>query len=96
MLLDDGEFYIERNCNYDAATANGFLQRRCAIGRSTPGGYECIGSYERNVVGEWTASINAAYDEGADSDSRELGNFTTNLDAIAALWMARRDACCKH
>jgi hypothetical protein len=29
-------FYIERNCNGDPATTNGFLHRRCAFGHSTP------------------------------------------------------------
>ncbi|MGF6813170.1 hypothetical protein OKW30_008387 [Paraburkholderia sp. Clong3] len=96
MLLDDGQFYIERNCNGDAATTNGFLQRRCEFSATTPGGYECIGSYERKLSGEWSASINAPYDEERDSDSRELGTFKSNLDAITALWAARTEAHCGH
>lgn len=96
LLLDDGEFYIERNSNGEATKANGFLHRRCPTSPSTPGGYECIGGYERGTTGEWRASINAAYDQASDSDCRELGRFATNLDAITVLWKARRDAYCQH
>lgn len=94
MLIDDGEFYIERYCNGDEATTNGFLMRRCPVSLAWPGGCECVGSYERRASGEWRASINAPYDAEADSDSRELGDFSSNLDAIAVLWKARRDAYC--
>ncbi|WP_434716314.1 hypothetical protein [Paraburkholderia sp. A3RO-2L] len=95
-LLDDGEFYIERNCNGDEATTNGFLMRRCSVSLTTPGGYECVGGYEHRASGEWHASINAPYDEETDSDSRELGDFSRNLDAIAALWKVRHDAYRKN
>ncbi|MGU4703174.1 hypothetical protein K6L09_41645 [Burkholderia cepacia] len=96
ILLDDAEFFIERNSNGDAAKANGFLLRRCPTSPSTPGGYECVGGYERCASGEWSASINAPYDSASDSDCRELGRFATNLDAITVLWKARRDAYCQH
>ncbi|MCF7697640.1 hypothetical protein KPG66_16870 [Mycetohabitans sp. B2] len=36
VLLDDGKFYIERNCNGEAATTNGLLFRRCLISPTTP------------------------------------------------------------
>ncbi|WP_337689486.1 hypothetical protein [Mycetohabitans sp. B46] len=39
MLLNGGKFDIERNCNGEAATTNGFLLRRCRIYPTTPGGY---------------------------------------------------------
>jgi hypothetical protein len=97
VLIDDGTFYIERNVNGDPATTNGFLLRRCATGVTTPGGYECVGGYACSVSGAWQASINAPYDESADSDCRVLGDgFKTYLDAIAALWSARHEAFCKH
>lgn len=97
VLLDDGEFYVERNANFDRDTANGFLHRRCAVSLTAPGGYECIGSYERRPGGTWNASINASYDPETDSDSRELGDtFKTNVEAIAALWSARHEAYCGH
>lgn len=43
QILDDGEYYIELNVNFPAADAPGFLQRRCYVGVTTPGGYECVG-----------------------------------------------------
>ncbi|MCF7697053.1 MULTISPECIES: hypothetical protein [Mycetohabitans] len=57
MLLDDGKYYIERNCNGEAATTNGLLFRRCLISPTTPGGYECVGGYEQCTGGEWCAWI---------------------------------------
>lgn len=88
LLLDDGEFYIER----DEATTNGFLMRRCPVSRAWPGGCECVGSYQRSASDVWHASINVE----TASDSGELGDFSSNLDAIAVLWKARRDAYCRN
>lgn len=96
ILLDDSEFYIQRNRNSDTATGTGFLLRRCEVSAATPGGYECVGGYERCPTGEWRASITAPYDESSDSDCRELGRFGSNFDAITVLWKARRDAYCQH
>jgi hypothetical protein len=96
QILDDGEYYVELNVNYPPEDAPGFLQRRCYVGVTTPGGYECVGSFERNAAGNWQASIDAAYDPKTDSDRRRLGEYPTRLDAIAALWSARRDAFCRH
>lgn len=51
MRLDDGKFYIEHNCNGEAATTNGFLLRRCLISPTTLGAYECVGGCERCTAG---------------------------------------------
>ena len=96
QILDDGEYYVELNDNYPPAEAPGFLQRRCYVGVTTPGGYECVGGFERNARGLWQASIDAAYDPTTGSDSRLLGQHRSRLDAIAALWSARRRALCRH
>ena len=69
VIVDDGEYYIELNINYDATIAPGFLQRRCCFGVTTPGGYDCIGSFERDARGVWQASIDAPYDERTGGDS---------------------------
>lgn len=96
VILDDGLFYVELNCNYGAAEAPGFLQCRCYVGVTTPGGYECIGSFDKRVDGGWRASVDLAYDAATDSDNRELGVFSKRLDAIAALWGARHQAYRRH
>lgn len=96
IVLDDGEFYVELNCNYSAAVAPGFLQRRCPAGVTTPGGFECVGGFDRDSNGLWCASIDAAYDATNDSDSKELGSYPERLDAIATLWARRHDAYCRH
>ena len=95
-ILDDGEYYVELNVNYPPEDAPGFLQRRCYVGITTPGGYECIGRFDRSPRGTWQASIDAPYDPVSQSDTRSLGQHRSRLDAIAALWSARREAFCRH
>jgi hypothetical protein len=97
VLLDDGEFYIELNANYPTPDAPGFLQRRCYVGVTTPGGYECVGSFDRcPSTGAWLASIDALYDAATDSDARVVGIYSRRLDAVVGLWAARRLARCRH
>lgn len=96
VILDDGMFYIDLNCNYSPALAPGFLQHRCYVGVTTPGGYECVGSFDQKHDGMWEASIDIEYDHETESDARILGRFPTRLDAIAALWAARHQAHCRH
>ena len=96
VVLDDGLFYIELNCNYPSDEAPGFLQHRCYQGVTTPGGYECVGSFERDAQGQWRASVDAPYHEESGGDSRHLGSFADRLDAIATLWGARHGAHCRH
>ena len=66
--------------------APGFLQRRCYVGVTTPGGYECIGGFGRDARGLWHATIDMPYNDVRDSDSLEVGGFKKRLDAIVALW----------
>lgn len=94
ILFDDGTYYIEHNVNYPITQGNGFLLRRCAITVTTPGGYECVGIYERTVTGKWKVSIDAP--DTAESDSVELGRFADRLDAISVLWKHRHEAFCRH
>jgi hypothetical protein len=97
MLLDDGLFYVDLNCNYPPAFAPGFLQRRCYLGVTTPGGYECVGSFDRSASdGMWEDSIDVPYNPAADSDARLIGRFPKRLGAIVALWGSRHEAHCRH
>ena len=66
VILDDGEFYIDLNCNYEASNAPGFLERRCPYSATTPGGFECIGSFGKALDGTWKADVNAPYDPDTD------------------------------
>lgn len=95
IIIDDGSFYIELNGNYEADQAPGFLQRRCAYGTTTPGGYECVGSFQRRA-GQWSADVSAPYDPATDGDCLSLGLFANRMDAIAALWKRRHEALCTH
>lgn len=96
IILDDAIYYIELNCNYEASSAPGFLHRRCTVGVTTPGGYECIGSFDKDYRGMWNASIDTIFDPETDSDATGLGDFDQRLDAIVALWSARRSAYFRH
>lgn len=92
IILDDGVFYVELNCNYPKAEAPGFLQRRCGYGLTTPGGYECLGSFQKAAHGFWSADVNAPLDEDTDSDCLMLTQNVSRMDAIAALWVGRNRA----
>lgn len=97
IILDDGQWYVELNCNYPAEDAPGFLQARCPAGPTTPGGFECVGSFERDTItGHWRASVNAPLDPATDSDSLSLGAFPDRLSAIAVLWRRRHEALRRH
>lgn len=96
VLLDDGVYFIELNPNYPAREAPGFLQRRCRVTTTTPSGWECVGGFDRDGRGGWTASLNAPYNHETDSDSLELGAWKERMTAIAVLWRKRHEAHCKH
>jgi hypothetical protein len=96
VLLDDGEFYIELNCNHDAVIAPGFLERRCERGLTTPEGFECVGGFSKRPDGSWRADINAPWDEESDSDCRVVADGVERMNAIAALWQRRHEALCSH
>ena len=96
IVLDDGEFYIELNGNYEAAVAPGFLQRRCLQGLTTPSGFECIGSFDKSSQGKWRADVNAPYDPTSESDVLVLAMDVERMDAISVLWHGRHQALCNH
>ena len=102
ILLDDGEFYIERNPNADLSQGNGFLKRRCKTTRQAPGGWDVIGGYSLDIAGKWRADINIEPPNRPDGqwepeeECRVLGVFDNRLDAVAALWMERHDAHSRH
>ena len=96
IILDDGTFYIDLNVNYKSHEAPGFLSRRCALRPTTPGGYECVGSFQKSADGAWGANINAHYDSNTDSDCKVVAEGVTRMDAIAALWLARKQALLSH
>ncbi|POR07961.1 hypothetical protein [Diaphorobacter sp. LR2014-1] len=96
IILDDGVYFVDLNCNYETAKAPGFLQRRCSNGLTTPGGYECVGSFDKAADGTWRADVNAAYDPETDGDCRRVIEGVSRMDAIAALWAARKSDLATH
>lgn len=95
VLMDDGDWYIEHEILQSFHQGGGFLLRRCPIKLQTPGGYECIGRYELRI-GKWVAWIDVPYDDEKDSDILPLGRFDTRDEAIAVLWLRRKEALCRH
>lgn len=95
-ILDDGEFYIELNSNCNPTAAPGFLQRRCTAGPTIPGGYECLGSFQKRPDGAWAADINAPWNRETDSDCTLLVTGVARMDAIGALWSGRHRALSTH
>jgi hypothetical protein len=96
VLLDDGVFYIQTSAAAQPARAAGFLHRRCYYGVTSPGGFECIGSFTTDSEGRWQARIDAPYDSLADDDTRPVGLYVDRFDAIVCLWRHRAMALCRH
>jgi hypothetical protein len=110
VVLDDGQFFVELNAQiradidaFDATNVpgvpcaqGGFLLRRCYVSVTSPGGYECIGSFACCDDGRWEASVDAAFDPATGTDSRRVARGASRLDAIAAVWAARHEARCRH
>lgn len=96
IILDDGDYYIELDSNCSLAAGPGYLQRRCYEGVTTPGGYECVGSFDKTPSNTWTANINANDCEKTGLDTKRLGEYKNRLDAVMALWKGRHKALCKH
>ena len=94
LVLDDGQFYVELQDPGQGAA--GFLQRRCYEGATSPDGYECVGTCQREDGGAWLAQLDAAYDAQSGSACKVLGPYRERLDAIVALWSARHRARRRH
>lgn len=96
IIVDDGRFYIALNANHDANSAPGFLEIRCSQSVTTPGCYDCIGSFDKAPDGKWRASIAAPRDPETDEDSRIVAKGVTRMEAIVSLWRARHAAYGAH
>lgn len=96
ILKEDGDYFIEVNINGDPETTNGFLMHRCAFSLTAPEGAECVGGYDRDLSGEWNASVSRAYDSEDDSDVEYLGKYPSRDEAVDALWQARTLAFARH
>jgi len=92
LILDDGEFYVVLNPNHAPDVAAGYLERRCFVTPSTPGGFECIGSFTMQPGGLWEAKISKVYEAADDSDCTVVTHSVDRRDAIVALWKARYEA----
>lgn len=95
-ILDDGQFYIELNVNYEPSVAPGFLQRRCSYGVTTPSGFECVGSFQKSLDGTWSADVSAPLNEDDDSDCLLIAKGVNRMEAIVALWRNRQVAFCSR
>ena len=106
VVLDDGEYVIDMNESQTVNTSidgksaagpgAGFLFHRCQPDPLAPCGFERVGEYSFQD-GDWAASISTkatAFRAGYAPPA--LGIFANRMDAIGALWMARRDAWLLH
>lgn len=91
VLLDDGQFVIEHNSNYQLDAGNGFLLVTCPVTLATPAGTDCIGGYDLLSNGSWIADTVQRPATDEETDSFVLGYFPTRNEAIAALWLDRHN-----
>ncbi len=92
IILDDGQYFVELNSNYPLKDAPGMLLRRRARSDTTPGGNECIGSFDKRLDGQWNADVTVPYDPVRDVECHVLAEGVDRMDAIVALWTGRRMA----
>ena len=92
LILDDGEYFVVLAAHQPAGAAVGFLERRCAVTSEAPNGRECLGAFTHAQGIGWTARIATEFEPAAGCDHHVVAAAATRLDAIAALWRARRYA----
>lgn len=92
VILDDGAYFVELNCNYLPRQAPGFLWLRCGESGSKRPSCECIGGFDQAPDGTWRAGITGSYDAERDTDETQLVKGVHRLDAIVTLWQHRRQA----
>ncbi|WP_158657988.1 hypothetical protein [Agarilytica rhodophyticola] len=84
--FNDGDYRIELNPNYEAKKANAFLIKKATFESDE----KCIGSIDfENLRKKWRVSVDDNYDPKTDSDSRIVGYFTLQDDALNRLWLER-------
>lgn len=106
VVLDDGEYLIDMNESLSVSTSidgksaagpgAGFLFHRCPPDPLATNGLERVGEYAFRD-GQWAASIKqdaTVFRVGYVPPT--LGMFGCRMDAINALWKARRDAWLLH
>lgn len=92
LILDDGEYFVVLAAHQPAGTAVGFLERRCPVTSEAPNGRECLGAFTHAQGIGWTARISTEFDPSSGCDHQVVAASVARLDAIAALWRARRCA----
>lgn len=94
VIIDDGTFYIELNVNYPPASAPGFLHVRRPTSDSSGLGDECIGAFQEQLNGKWSADVQAPPGDDSDweSDIRSIVTDVDRMTAIVSLWRARKMA----
>jgi hypothetical protein len=92
LILDDGQFYVALAAHQAPEGAVGFLERRCPVTSDAPNGHECLGAFTRSEGGGWTARISTEFDPRTRCEYQVLVAGVMRLEAIAALWQARRHA----
>ena len=89
LLLTDGMYFVQldRTCAVGADVAPALLGRRAVCGGTT-----LIGSVDMQRDGRWQASVAADPSVDAIGFVPVTKPCENRLDAIVALWRARRDA----
>ena len=95
-LLDDMNYQVVLDDRRSPDIADGVLERRCLTSSSTPAGCACVGGFEMQRDGQWTAWVATPSATRSGADRRLVAAGVERLDAIVALWGARNDAFFNH
>ncbi|MCR6480960.1 hypothetical protein NU688_32720 [Variovorax sp. ZS18.2.2] len=91
-LLDDGKYAIVVNKSGEHAGLAGYLLVQRPDHHRFPLGYAWIGTFSQEPDGTWQASVAVPYDDASNSDFMRVVWSVERLDAIVALWKARKEA----
>ena len=92
LLLDDGLHFVALANPMAGRESAGFLERRCAVSKSTPSGRECIGTFIRSPGGLWAARVATEFDPRTGLDYLQVVAGVSRMKAIEALWNSRHAA----
>ena len=91
-LLDDMDYQVVLDDRRSPDIADGVLERRCLTSSSTPAGSACVGGFEMQRDGTWTAWVAAPSATQSGADRRIVTAGVERMDAVVVLWRARHDA----
>ncbi len=89
IILDDGAFFVDLNCEHAEPVAPGFLMVRVPTPPGAPACYECLGGFQEAADGTWGAFVYVDANSATQASQVDLARGTSRIAAICDLWRQR-------